>query len=148
MPNKLMAWNALTQMGNPTRLIKVNVLIKAEKEVRKQGKASTVRRAITHEECMRMLDYLKAEDQDAMRKYGLPSLFAFQYNIIARIDATCQMLLSNLTTSNNFEFVLPSKLNWSNNVQEERDAPNHILLGAMDYCYCVLLASPIFKLSV
>jgi hypothetical protein len=35
MPNKLMAWNALAQVGNPTRSVKVNVLIKAvqKKEV-------------------------------------------------------------------------------------------------------------------
>ena len=28
---------------------------------------------------------------------------------------------------------------WSKNVQEERDAPDQILLGAMDLCYCVLV---------
>jgi hypothetical protein len=28
MPNRLMVWNALAQVGNPTRLITVNVLVK------------------------------------------------------------------------------------------------------------------------
>jgi hypothetical protein len=44
MPNKLMAWNALAQvLGNPTRLIEVNELIKTVKmkKVQKQGKTST-----------------------------------------------------------------------------------------------------------
>ncbi len=140
MPNKLMAWNAIAQVGNPTRSVEVNELIKTVKkqEVRKQGKLSTARRAITHPKFLRMLDYLK-EDEDAMRKYGLPSLFVFQYNLIARIDDTCQFLVSNLTASSDFDFVLRSRLNWSKNVHEERDAPNQILLGAIDFRYCVLL---------
>jgi hypothetical protein len=102
-----MAWNALAQVGNPARSVEVNALIKAvqKKEVGKQGKASTA------QEFLHMLDYLKTEDQDAMQKYGLPSLFVFQYNLIARIDDTCQMLVSNLTTSMDFDFVLRSKLN-------------------------------------
>jgi hypothetical protein len=82
-----------------------------------------------------MLDYLKAEDQDAMWKYGLPSLFVFQYNIIARIDNTCQLLVSNLTMSRDFDFVLQSKLNSAKYVHEGRDVPSQILLGAMGHCY-------------
>jgi hypothetical protein len=39
-----------------------------------------------------------------------------------------------------FNFVLRSRLNWSKNVHEDRDAPNQILIGAMDHRYCVLLA--------
>ena len=142
MPNKLMAWNALAGVGNPTKSIEVNELIKAIKkmEVRKQGKTSTARRAITHFEFLRMLSFLKADGQDDMRRYGLPGLFVLQYNLIARIDDTCQFLISNLTESDDFDFVLRSKLNWSKNVNEERDAPNQILLGAMDHHYCALLA--------
>jgi hypothetical protein len=43
MLNRLMAWNVLNDVGNPTKSIEVNDLIKAikKKEVRKQGKAST-----------------------------------------------------------------------------------------------------------
>jgi hypothetical protein len=69
-----------------------------------------------------MLDYLK-EDQEAMRLYGLPSLFVFQYfifqyNLIARIDDTCQFLVSSLQITdltiqplqrhNDFDFVQPT----------------------------------------
>ena len=134
MPKRLMALNSISQVGNPTRGIEVNELIKTvkKKEIRKQGKSSTARRAITHPEFLRMLDYLKAEDQDDMRRYGMPSSFVFQYNLIARIDDSCQFLVSNLTASTDFDFVLRSKLNWSKNVHEESDAPNQILLGAMD----------------
>jgi hypothetical protein len=93
---------------------------------------------------MCMLDYLKAEDQDAMWKYGLPSLFVFQYNLIARIDDMCQLLVSNLRMSRDFDFVLRTKLNWSKNVHEECDVPNQILIGAMDHHYCVLLALAVY----
>jgi hypothetical protein len=142
MPNKLMPWNAIAQVGNPTKSIEVNELIKAikKKEVRKQGKASSARRALTHQEFLRMLELLKAENQDDMHRYGLPSLFVFQYNLIARIDDTCMFLVENLTDTPDFDFVLRSKLDWSKNVDDEREAPNQILLAAMDYRYCVQLA--------
>jgi hypothetical protein len=39
MPNKLMSWNAFSGVGNPTKLVEVNELIKkvGKKEVRHQG---------------------------------------------------------------------------------------------------------------
>lgn len=48
MPNKLWAWNALSQQGNPTQSLEVNTLIKAVKrsEVRRLGKASCARRPL------------------------------------------------------------------------------------------------------
>jgi hypothetical protein len=82
---------------------------------------------------------LKAGNQERMGRYGLPSLFSFQYNIITRIDDTCQYLVSNLTSTPDFDFVLHSKLNSSMHVDEESDAPNQIMFGAMDYHYCTLL---------
>jgi hypothetical protein len=49
MPNRLMQWNALSNVGNPTKSSEVNDLIKAvkEKEVRK---ASSGRRPLQHDE--------------------------------------------------------------------------------------------------
>ena len=46
MPNKLIAWDAQLERGNPTRSVEVNELIKLvkKKEVRKQGKQSAARR--------------------------------------------------------------------------------------------------------
>jgi hypothetical protein len=38
---------------------------------------STAHQAITHPKFLPMLDYLK-EDEDAMRQYGLPSLFVYR----------------------------------------------------------------------
>jgi hypothetical protein len=61
--------------------------------------------------------------------------------MIARIDDT-QFLMENLTAHPDFDFTLQSKLTWSKNVHEERDAPNQILIGAMDPWFCVLLDWP------
>jgi hypothetical protein len=121
MPNRLMAWNAITGHGNLTRSIEVNELIKKvkKKEVRKQGADSQARRAITHAEFKRTQSILMAKP-DIIRRYGIPSLFAFQYNLIARIDDSTQFKMENLTANPDFNFTLRSKLNWSKNVQEER----------------------------
>jgi hypothetical protein len=39
---------------------------------------------------------------------------------------------------------LKTKLNWSKNVRDERDAPWQIILGAMDTTYCVLVSTAIW----
>jgi hypothetical protein len=139
MPNRLMSWNVLSNVGNPTKSIEINDLIKAvkKKEVRKQGKASSARRPLQHEEYQSMLDCLRAHD-DPIKRYSLPAFFVFQYNLIARMDDTCKFKIENLTHCHDFDFVLKGRLNWSKNVHEERDAPNQVLLGAIDPRYCVL----------
>jgi hypothetical protein len=141
MPNRLMSWNVLTNVGNPTKSIEINDLIKAikKKEVRKQGKASTARRPLQHDEFQSMLGYLRGHD-NRMKRYALPGFFVFQYNLIARMDDTSKFRMENLTQCHDFDFVLKGRLNWSKNVHEERDAPNQILLGAMDPQYCILRA--------
>jgi hypothetical protein len=45
-----------------------------------------------------------------------------------------------MTGSSNFDFVLGSRLNWLENVYEECYASNQIMLGAINFPYCVLLA--------
>jgi hypothetical protein len=147
MPNRIMPWNAVTAQGNPTRSIEVNELLKRvkKKEVRKQGADPKARRPMTHDEFKRTQSLLMASPaDDLIRRYGIPSLFKFQYNLIARIDDSTQFILENLTASADFDFTLRSKLNWSKNVNEERDAPNQILIGAMDPMYCVLLGLAVF----
>lgn len=69
MPKKLMAWNIIAQVGNSTSQSEANELIKKvkKKEVQKQGKASTARQVITHQEFLRVPDYLKAKNQDTVR---------------------------------------------------------------------------------
>ena len=69
---------------------------------------------------------------------GLYALTNFQFHMLARIDDTTQVLLDKIQIHNNFCNVLKTRMNWSKNVQEERDAPFQIVLGCMDSLYCVL----------
>jgi hypothetical protein len=57
MPNRLMSWNVLGNVGNPTKSVEINNLIKAvkKKEVRKQSKASSARCPLQHDEYQSML---------------------------------------------------------------------------------------------
>jgi hypothetical protein len=140
MPNRLMSWNVLNNVGNPTKSIEINDLIKVvkKKEVRKQGKTSTARRPLEHDEYQNVLSYLRGHE-DPIKRYTLPGFFVFQYNMIARMDDTSKFKMDNLTRCHDFDFALKGRLNWSKNVHEERDAPNQILVGAMNRGYCVLL---------
>jgi hypothetical protein len=101
---------------------KVSKLVKAvqKKEVRKQGAPSMTRRSM-------MIDEFKAtillmNNDDIVRRYGIPNFLRYQFHMIARIDDTTQFLMENLTAHPDFDFTLQSKLTWSKNVHEERDA--------------------------
>ena len=59
--------------------------------------------------------------------------------MIGRVDDCSQFLMASFTTNPENDFTLRAKLCWSKNVHEERDAPNQILIGAMDPMFCVLL---------
>jgi hypothetical protein len=84
-----------------------------------------------------MLGYLSGH-KDPIKRYALPVFLVFQYNLIARMDDTTKFRIENLTQCHDFDFILKGRLNWSKNVQEERDALSQILLGAIDPQYCIL----------
>jgi hypothetical protein len=111
MPNRLIPWSTTRSEGNPTRSNEINDLLKRvkRKEVRKQGVSPKCRRAITEREYRLLLTALQAPrregDDDSniavstnpiVLRYGLPALLNFQFHLIARIDDTTQVLLSNL----------------------------------------------------
>lgn len=142
MPNRLMTWNVATQQGNPTKSVEVNDLIKKVKkcEVRHVGAPSQARRAAKMNEYRNAMRILMAKPQnDLMRCYLVPSLTKFQFHIIGRVDDCSQFLMESLTRNPDNDFTLRAKLRWSKNVHEERDAPNQILIGAMDSMFCALL---------
>jgi hypothetical protein len=56
--------------------------------------------------------------------YGLPAMLNFQFHLVARIDDATQVLIDNIQVHDTFSSnCLKTRLNWSKNVQEERDAP-------------------------
>ena len=142
MPNRLIPWFSGRNEGNPTRSIEINNLIKRvkKKEVRKQGAASQSRRAITEVEYRTMQNVFLNQDMSSslVWRYGLYALTNFQFYLIARIDDTTQVLVDNVRVHDNFCNALKTRLNWSKNVTEERDAPWQVVLGSMDTSFCVL----------
>jgi hypothetical protein len=54
------------------------------------------------------------------------------YHLIARIDDSTQVMMEHLRAHDNFDFALKCRLNWSKNVEEERDAPWQLFIGCMD----------------
>jgi hypothetical protein len=70
--------------------------------------------------------------------YGLFALTKFQFHLIARIDDTTQVSVDNIRVHDNFCNALKTRLNWSKNFTEERDAPWQVVLGLMDTLFCVL----------
>jgi hypothetical protein len=147
MPNRLIVWTSGRNEGNPTRSIDVNNLIKRvkKKEVRKQGVASQCRRAITEAEFRAMQKILQKHDGDSLIwRYGLYALTNFQFHLLARIDDTTQVLVENLKIHDSFCNALKTRLNWSKNVSEERDAPWQIVLGSMDTAFCVFVSLSIW----
>jgi hypothetical protein len=146
MPNKLMTWNEVAQVGNPSKSQEVNNLLKRVKkcEVRKTGKASSARRPLVHGEFQNCLSILQRPENDYARRYLIPCTMKMQYNMVARLDDVCELEYEDIQPSDDFNFALTCKMCWSKNVHEERDAPEQILLGAMDTRYCILLALAIY----
>ena len=143
MPNSGWPWNALSNppAGNPTKSGPVNDLIKRvkKKEVRKQGKPSQARGAFEEEEFEQLLEIME-RFVDVEKRLFVSAIFRFQYSLIGRIDDTAKFKLDELKQNHQHtEFSILVKLCWSKNVNEERDAPDQILLGAKNPKYCVLL---------
>jgi hypothetical protein len=144
MPNRLVPWNASRNEGNPTKSIDVNDLIRRvkKKEVRKQGVAPQSRRSMTEREFRLLHSVLRkyGTDNDIIWRFGVPALINYQFHLIARIDDATQILMDHVRIHNSFSNALKTKLNWSKNVTEERDAPWQIMLGCMDASFCVLVS--------
>lgn len=145
MPNRLQAWNSISRTGNPTRSTDVNDLIKAvkKKEVRRLGKPTSADRQLEKEEFDQAIKILESYG-DFERRYLYTCIMKFQFHFIARLDDTCYVNKTALKPCYQFPFALMAQLRWSKNVEEERDAPDQILLGAMDPNYCLLLALALY----
>ena len=146
MPNRLMVWNEISGVGNPTRCTQINDLIKRVKkmEVRKQGVPSRARRALTHEEYrathVTLKNHGRNRDTDTMNiiwNFGCVAAQNFQFHTMARVDDSMNFKMENIRKCPGFPFYFQSRLNWSKNVREERDAPYQIMLPSMNPVYCV-----------
>ena len=67
-------------------------------------------------------------------RYGMRALVNFQFHLIARIDDATQVVLEHIRVHGSFPNALKTRLNY---VEDKRDAPWQIALGAMDPLYFV-----------
>ena len=149
MPNRLMVWNEISNVGNPTRCAEINDLIKKvkKKEVRKQGVPSRARRALSHEEFKACHATLKAHGRncetdsfDLIWNFGCVASLNYQFHMMSRVDDLMNLKMENLRRCPGFPCYFQTRLNWSKNVSEERDAPFQIMLPSMNMAYCVYLS--------
>jgi len=136
-------WNSSTSHGNPTRDKSILRFIQVVKkhQVRKQGRASRVKRDMTLSEFKRAIELLEA---GSYRNIRWTSCLRLQFNLIGRGDDVHEMETTNLKRHPQFDFALQTKLNWSKNVNDERDCPPQIMLGSMNPLFCVLLDLAIY----
>ena len=153
MINRIIPWNEISNVGNPTRSTELNDLIKKIKtsEVRKLGISSKARRALTHPEYVDTHGTLKKHKRtregastNAIWNYGCVASLNFQFHLIARIDDTMHVKMDNIRQSTSFSYLLQTRLNWSKNVREERDAPWQLMLPSMNPIYCVYISMAIW----
>jgi hypothetical protein len=148
MPNRIGGWNVENNGGNPTKSIHVNNFVKYVRkvEVRREGKPSSAKRALTMEE-FRMGLTLFEKISDFNHCYRYTTMMKFQYHLIARCDDMGNFKIRDVYGNTDplfCSFCLQTKVHWSKNVQEERDCPDQILLGSSDPDYCILLAFALY----
>ena len=135
-------WNTQAKTGNPTMSKAVNRLIQSIKkhEVRKQGKLSNAKRNMKRAEFKKTLELLTNE-VNFVYKTKIPTMLKLQFHLIGRTDDICNMETRDLREHEEFPtFALQTKVAWSKNVNEERDCPDQIILGANDHDFCSLIA--------
>jgi hypothetical protein len=141
-PDNTTPWYTAAQSGNPTMSKDVNKLIDSIKksEVRKQGKQSNAKRDMKRAEFKKTLRLLEASRGFA-NQFKTTAMLKLQFHLIARMDDICNLETSDLREHEKFGvFALQTQVAWSKNVNEERDCPPQIILGANNSDFCPLIA--------
>ena len=141
MPNKNNGWDEVILRGNPTKSREVLDLLKVvrKKEVRRQGAASMVRRPMEMEELRQIFEMCCNFDENDPKRYWLPSYIKYQFHLMARNDDVAHVTADCIMPNMQYDFTLKTRLRWSKNVNEERDAPEQIVMGGGDWKWCVQL---------
>jgi len=136
-------WNNSTSHGNPTRDKSILKFIQDVKkfQVRRQGRASQVKRDMTLREFKKAIAILEA---GSSRNIRWTTCLKLQFHLIGRGDDAHEMETKNIRRHPHFDFALQTQLNWSKNVNDERDCPPQFMLGSMNPTFCVLLDLAIY----
>jgi hypothetical protein len=142
MPDNSVAWNTVANCGNLTMSKAVNKFIKGIKklEVWKQGKESNAKRDMTRAKFKKTLQ-LWQDARGFANQYKTTTMLKLQFHLIARTDDISNLEASGLREHEKFgAFSLQTQVAWSKNVNEERNCPPQIILGADDPDFCCLIA--------
>ena len=117
IPMRNATWNPQANVGNPTKSVDVNELIKTVKkrEVRKLGRPSQARRELEEPEFLQTNQLLNNED-GVKKRFMLPAAGKFQFHMVARVDDVAHFEEEDLKHNPQFDFTLLSKMGWSKNV--------------------------------
>jgi len=140
MVNKNMQWNEISRVGNPTKCVPLNELIKymIGMETARLGRPSQARRALKRQEWEQVMEIVEQIDNKEIALW-LSCFLAVQFSMIARVDDTAKWRSPDLKTFEDREdYGVCIRLPWSKNVREDRDAPLQVLFGAMDARHCTL----------
>ena len=99
MPNRLQAWNDETKVGNPTRSVDLNDLIKRIKksEVRGIGIKSQAVRPMEDSEYDQMVqNFLDKDETNVEHKFGISGFMNMQSHMVARLDDTARIFTETL----------------------------------------------------
>ena len=143
MPDKNSHWSVRHNSGNPTRSNEIQEILKKVKraEIRGQGRESMARGPFVepeYEQCVKMME----AHEDIELRLFTSAIFRTQYNLGGRIDDVSKHQTKNIVPNQDLQhdnLSISTKLPWSKNVSEHRQAPWQILIGAAHPCYCVLL---------
>lgn len=142
MPRKNVSWDTINRVGNPTRSIEVNTLIKKirKHEVRKEGAESQAVRPLEFEEFVNILTVIRTSNLfSSGDMYRLTSIITLQWQLIGRIDDIMKLQIRNLSFNPSHNNALCCQMTWSKNIMDERDSPTQIILPSMDDRICALL---------
>ncbi|KAG3231873.1 hypothetical protein PI124_g23032 [Phytophthora idaei] len=134
MPRINATWDPVTERGNPTRSDAVNKLIKKVKkfEVRREGVETEARRSVEFEEFMNLLLLVRSQWEQNKTSFMVGSVLSLQWHIMARIDDMMKLQFGNFSPNTEYASTLLFQMRWSKNIQEERDAPEQIVISSMD----------------
>jgi hypothetical protein len=79
------------------------------------------------------------EEPDEVKRYRMVNVLILQWHLIGRIDDMMKLKFDRLSVSTNQPGTACLKVEWPKNIQEERDSPEQILIGANSAHLCSLL---------
>jgi hypothetical protein len=131
--------------GNPTKHKTINKLINdiIQFETRGEGAEAHDVRDMSVQEFKKELE-LFWRHTDPLCKYRNPLIGIYQFHFITRADDVCNFKLNDPKSHAQHDFALLQSVTWSKNVRDQRNCPDQLLLGSLDYKSCILVALAIW----